>query len=93
MVVKDRIGRRRYIIVYNVDDLGSIMRSISKKFRIDINFIFKTDHYSVFRIKHWDKERLLSLLRDFNIPTLRVTGTVKKAKEIVKKRESGNKGS
>lgn len=93
MVVKDKIGRKRYVIVYNVDNLGTILRLISKKFRIDMHFILKSNHYSVVRIKHWDKDRFISLMKDFNIPTVKVTGTVRKAKEIVKHRESGYKGS
>ncbi|MCI4434236.1 MAG: hypothetical protein JHC29_02035 [Thermoplasmata archaeon] len=93
MVVKDKIGRKRYVIIYNVKDLGLILKSISKKFKIDFQFIFKSGHYAVVRVKHWDKERFVSLLNDFNVPTLKVTGTIKKAKEIIKNRELGNNGS
>ncbi|MEM3325775.1 MAG: hypothetical protein QXU37_06395 [Thermoplasmata archaeon] len=42
-------------------------------------------------IKHWDRYRFISILKDFNIPTVKITGTIKKAKEIVRNRELGNK--
>ena len=66
MVVKDKIGRRRYVIMHNVNDLPILLRKISRKFNINLQFILKTEHYSVVRIKHWDRDKFISILKDFN---------------------------
>jgi len=87
MVVKNKIGRKRYVIVYNTENLSEVLRHLHIKFRMDLKFMFKLGHYSVIRIPHFEKERFVELLNDFNIPTLKTTGTIKKAKEIIKNKE------
>jgi len=89
MVVKDKIGRRRYVIVYSTENLSEILKHLHLKFHVDLKFMFKLGHYAVIRIPHEDKDRFLELLNDFNVPTLKTTGTIKKAKEIIKNKELG----
>lgn len=90
MVVKDKIGRKRYVIVYNVENLPEILKHIHLKFHIDLKFILKLGHYSVIKIPHKDKEKFLELIHEFNIITIKTTGTIRKAKEIIKNRELGH---
>ncbi|MDP8012164.1 MAG: hypothetical protein ACP5F1_04430 [Thermoplasmata archaeon] len=90
MVVKDKIGRKRYVIVYNTDNLSDILKHIHLKFHMNLRFILKLGHYSIIKIPHYEKNKFLELLMEFNVPTMKTTGTLKKAKEIIKNKELGH---
>ena len=83
MVVKDRIGRRRYIIVMNVPKLRKLIYEIR---RIDTaaKIAYYEEEYAVVRCRHWYKEKIIEYLRKMGIKTITTTGTIKKAKRIIK---------
>ena len=83
MVVKDKIGRRRYIIVENAEELDSVMRDI-RKIDNKARIITRIDNFSIIFCRHWYKERVIEILKSRGINTYRTAGTIKKAKEFIK---------
>ena len=82
MVVKDKIGRKRYIILEKSDKIWEIMMEIRK---IDTNakIILKDEKFILLRCKHWYKEEIIRTLNENGIKTYKTTGTIKKAKKIM----------
>ena len=82
VVVKDKIGRRRYIVARNSPRLKKLIYEIR---RIDerAKIIYFDDRFAVIRCRHWYKERIIEFLKERNIETYRTTGTIKKAKKII----------
>ena len=83
MVVKDKIGRRRYIIAKNEKKLIFLMndvRSIDKKSKI----IFTTGDFAVIFCRHWYKDKIVELLKSKNVKTYYTTGTIKRARRVIK---------
>lgn len=83
MVVKDRVGRRRYIIVMNIPKLRKLIYEIRK---IDkaAKIAYYEEEYAVIRCRHWFKEKIIEYLRKMGVETIITTGTIKKAKRIIK---------
>ncbi len=82
MVVKDKIGRRRYIILEKSDNIGNVMGQI-KKMDPSAKIILKDERFILLRCKHWHKEEIIRILNENGIKTYRTTGTIKKAKKIM----------
>jgi RNase P/RNase MRP subunit POP5 len=88
MVVKDKIGRKRYVVSYckmKKTDLESFLREVMSKYHIKVNIIIYLDGYSILKCNHLDKDKFVDLLNIQNFKTFKVTGTIKKAKEILAK--------
>jgi hypothetical protein len=86
MVVKDKIGRKRYIVSYSnmkKVDLDAFLRDLAIKYQIKASIIVYNNGFNILRCKHLDKDRLINILNSKNFKTYKVTGTIKKAKEIV----------
>lgn len=86
MVVKDKVGRRRYIIVQNSPDLQKVLKNISK--HRNIQFILSENGYSIIRCKHWYKDELIRLLQNNGVMTYHTTGTIKSAKQWIQENGS-----
>ncbi len=83
MVVKDRVGRRRYIILENsprVDGLLRRIREVDDRAKI----VYRDSNFILLRCRHWYKDKVLKILWDNGIKTYRTTGTIRKAKRIMK---------
>ncbi len=86
MVVKDKIGRKRYIVSYcNMKkvDLDDFLKDVTRKYQIKVSIILYNNGFNILRCKHLDKDRLINILNTKNFKTYKATGTVKKAKEIL----------
>ncbi len=83
MVVKDRVGRRRYIIAEDSPKVPEALREIRK---IDDwgKLILRDRGFALIRCKHWNKKKVLDILHSHGIKTYRTTGTIRKAKRIMR---------
>ena len=82
MTVKDRIGRRRYIIVEDSEELLRVIKRIKE---VDKSAkIIKIGGFALVRCKHWFKGEVIKKLNEMGIQTYKTTGTIKKAKKIIK---------
>ncbi len=86
MVVKDKVGRRRYIITQDALDLQKALENIGKYRKI--KFILRESGYAVIRCKHWHKEEIIKILQDEGIETYHTTGTIKSAKRWIQENSS-----
>ena len=82
MVVKDKIGRRRYIIAEKSDEIEAVM-GVIKKIDFSARIILKDEKFILLRCKHWYKDELIRILNENGIKTYKTTGTIKKAKKIM----------
>ncbi|MGC8609774.1 MAG: hypothetical protein ACP5LM_00280 [Thermoplasmata archaeon] len=87
MVVKDKIGRKRYIILYETPNFNSFLRHINVKSNMNVKIVYREDKFLILRINHKLKEKLLNLAKEYNIITIKTTGTIKKAKKLIKNYE------
>ncbi len=82
VVVKSKIGRRRYIIAENSPEMKRAVKKIME-FEPWCRVVLVQKKFAVVRCRHWNKERVINVLNDFGIKTCRTTGTIKKAKRII----------
>ncbi len=82
MVVRDRIGRRRYIIVQNSEKLKKLIGEM-KKIDRSTKIILRLDNFAVIFCRHWYKEDIIEYLQKRGVKTYRTTGTIKKARRII----------
>jgi RNase P/RNase MRP subunit POP5 len=82
VVVKSKIGRRRYIIAIRSENMKSAIEECSA---IDswCRVVLRKDKYVLLRCRHWHKDRIIEILNRHGIKTLRTTGTIKKAKRLM----------
>ncbi len=83
MVVKDKVGRRRYILIKNDPRLRkfvSEIRKIDEKAKI----VYYNDDFAILRCRHWFKDKILHLLWDNGFQTYSTSGTIKKTKRIMR---------
>ncbi len=82
MVVKAKVGRRRYIIVENSGNLHSLIekiKGIDRKSKI----IECIDNLCIIRCRHWYKEDIIRFLNSNGIKTYRTTGTIRRARRVI----------
>ncbi len=84
MVVKEKVGRKRYIIILNSPIIMDLIKKLRKKVGIDVKFIKTIGNFSIIRVRHTEKDKLIENLRKENIITIKTTGTIKKAKKIIR---------
>ncbi len=84
VVVKDRVGRRRYIIARNTPQLRRLISQIRK---IDpaAKIAYFDESYALIRCRHWYKEKVIEFLNSHGVKTYITTGTIKKGKKIIEK--------
>ncbi len=83
MVVKDKIGRRRYILARNEPQLRALIKDIRK---IDewAKIVYYDEKFAIIRCKHWHKDKVLEFLHVHDVETYATSGTIKKTKKIMK---------
>jgi RNase P/RNase MRP subunit POP5 len=101
MVVKDKVGRKRYI-VFEVDPPGSSRRDLirelnrrSKGFGLDEppKLTVFDGHHGIVACRHLEKERVIGLLQDIeliagssvSVRSLLTSGTIYKAKKFIER--------
>ncbi len=82
MVVKDKVGRRRYILLRNVPSVRKLINEIR---RIDekAKIVYYDDNFAILRCRHWYKDEILQFLWKKGIRTYATSGTIKKIKRIM----------
>ncbi len=91
MVVRDRVGRRRYIVVKYSPEIKSLiekMREVDPKVKI----IVRINGFAILFCRHWYKGKIIEILRRNGIKTYRTTGTIKKAKKMISTLQCGGGG-
>ncbi len=83
MVVKDKVGRRRYIIARNMPYLRRLIEEI-RKIDDKAKIVYFDDRFAIIRCRHWHKEAIIQFLNKQGIKTYKTTGTIKKAKRIIR---------
>ena len=83
MVVKDKVGRRRYILLRNEPSIRKLIKDIRE---IDerAKIVYYDDNFAILRCRHWYKDEILQFLWDRGIKTYATSGTIKKIKRIMK---------
>jgi len=87
MVVKEKRGRRRYIIFSGKGVSKKEIYDIIKSSDMDLKLVFKEGEYFIIRCPHTDKERVINLFMKKGgerIRSLKTSGTIKKLKEYLK---------
>ena len=89
MVVKDKKGRKRYIL-FTIEDIErkDLIKAIKDDY-LKLRLIFYNRRYGIVRCKHTDKDRAIDFLtnlviKNHKIKTLKTSGTIKKLKNYVK---------
>ena len=80
--MKDRVGRRRYIIAKNTPMIRKIIKDV-RKIDSGAKIVYFDKDYVVIRSRHWYKERVIEYLNKNGVVTCTTTGTIKKAKKII----------
>ncbi len=83
MVVKDKVGRRRYIIVNNSESLKNLFIEL-KKIDSFSKIIKQTGGYSIVRCHHRYRDKIIAVLNENGVKTYRTTGTIRKALRIIR---------
>jgi len=83
VVVKDKVGRRRYILLKNEPVVRKIIGEI-RKIDAQAKIVYYDDNFAILRCRHWYKDDILHLLWSRGIKTYATSGTIKKTKRIMK---------
>lgn len=75
--MKEKIGRKRYIIAENKDNLQDIVAKFNGV------VVYKSDRFAVIFCKHYKKEQAVKILNENRIRTYKTVGSIKKAKKII----------
>ncbi len=88
VVVKDKVGRRRYIIAKNDKTVRIIIQEIRDKIDEKAKIVYYDNFFVIIKCRHWYKDEIIKFLQSRSIKTYKTTGTIKKAKKML----SGLKG-
>ena len=78
MVVKDKVGRHRYILFFSPDKNFKAIKKI--KF---VKLAFSKDNYGIVKCRHTDKEKVIDYLNKAGYKTIKTSGTIKKLKKFL----------
>ncbi len=84
MVVKEKVGRKRYIIILNSPIIIDLIKILREKVGLDVKFIKTFGNFSIIKVKNTDKDKVIENLKKENVITIKTTGTIRKAKKIIK---------
>ncbi|MGB9636311.1 MAG: hypothetical protein ACPL1Y_03575 [Thermoplasmata archaeon] len=104
MTVKDRTGRRRYIVFQVVSDAGCTggagkveVQALISRLRRDIKSLHLIQYrygFGIVRVQHYESKLAIEKLnghgKNFSLRTIVSTGTVKKARELLAKKAEKN---
>lgn len=83
MVVKDKIGRRRYILFNAQGFKKSYLLKKIREYEGNLKLVFYNESYGIVKCKHTEKEKVIEFLRNAGIETKVTSGTIKKLKRII----------
>ncbi len=80
MVVKEKVGRKRYILFFNEGrGRNEILRLIKGKAYL----AYYSKFFSIIRCKHTEKEEMIEFLKEKGFKTIKTSGTIKKLKKYI----------
>lgn len=77
MVVKDKVGRHRYILFFFKNK--KIDSIVDRKFKL----VFCKKNYGIIRCRHIDKDKVIEFLNKHGYKTIKTSGTIKKLKKLI----------
>ncbi len=83
VVVKDKVGRRRYIIAKNDKLVRVFIREIRDRIDEKAKIVYYDDFFVIIKCRHWYKDEIIKFLQSRGINTYKTTGTIKKAKKML----------
>ncbi len=91
MVVRDRVGRKRYIVVLFPAEVSrrEANRLLSERLSIPFRLTYHAGRGGIVLVKHTDKERAIEEMNAGGLRTVKTSGTIRKAKEILARVLSG----
>lgn len=84
MVVKDKIGRQRYILFISDRSKKELMEVV-RKYKGKIKLIQYNKEYGIIRCGHKEKEKVINFLNNCGLRTIKTSGTIKKLRKILNK--------
>ncbi|MEM1514231.1 MAG: hypothetical protein QXW78_01970 [Candidatus Thermoplasmatota archaeon] len=78
MVVKDKVGRQRYILFTAEYKKIKLIKEYNK-----VKLIFYNGKYGIVKCSHIEKEEIINFLNSVNCKTLYTSGTIKKIRKIL----------
>ncbi len=79
MVVKEKIGRNRYILflIEKEEDIKFLKSE-------NLKLVFLNEKYGIVKCKHTEKEKVIEFLNKKKFKTLKTSGTIRKLKRYIK---------
>lgn len=85
MVVKDKIGRQRYILFISDRSKKEVMELVKKyKGKIRLKLIQYDRNYGIIRCGHKEKEEVINFLNSCGLRTIKTSGTIKKLRKLLR---------
>ncbi|MBC7128475.1 MAG: hypothetical protein H5T45_01925 [Thermoplasmatales archaeon] len=79
MVVKDKVGRQRYILFTAEHEKVRLIKEYKNKLKL----IFYDGKYGLVKCSHLEKEKVINFLNSIDCKTLYTSGTIKKIRKIL----------
>ncbi len=86
MVVKEKIGRQRYILFIVNGIKKERLYDILKERKLKLSFY--DGKYGIVKCKHIEKEETIDFLNKKGLKTIKTSGTIKKLKKLVSSSQS-----
>ncbi len=80
MVVREKVGRKRYILFFNK---GKSRDEIQKLIKGKAYLAYHSKFFSIVRCKHTEKEKVIAFLKENSYKTVKTSGTIKKLKKQI----------
>ena len=80
MVIKERIGRKRYILFLNE---GKSKNEILNLIDGRAYLAFYSKNFAIVRCKHTEKDKIIAYLKSMGFKTIKTSGTIKKLKKYI----------
>ena len=87
MVVRERTGRKRYILFSHNKSRREILKDMN-----GIYLAFYSKNYGIVRCRHTQKEKVIQQLRERGYKTLKTSGTIKKLKKYMEEISKSSPG-
>ena len=79
MVVRDKVGRKRYILFFNEGkSKGEVIKAIKGAY-----LAYHSKIFSIVRCKHTEKDKMIEFLNKAGFKTVKTAGTIKKLKKYI----------
>jgi len=80
MVVREKVGRKRYILFLSK---GKNREEIIEMVKGKYYLAYYSKNFGIIRCRHTEKEKAIQFLKKHSFKTLKTSGTIKKLKEYI----------